>query len=109
MKKILFVFAFVLTITFVGSGLGSGGTLSVNAQETMMGKIGDKTQNTAKKVYKRGKRIGHTIGSKTWNGSKWVASKSWRGGKWVLVKTVRGSKWVYRRAKRPFVTPKRNM
>jgi len=82
----------------------------VSAQQTTMGKIGDKISNTSKKVYRGGKRVGYTVGNKTWNGSKWVASKSWKGGKWVLVKTVRGSKWVYRKAKRPFVgAPKRNM
>jgi len=91
-KSIFLAFAFVVTVTFVG------GAVSANAQDTMMGKMGDKVQNTTKKVYKRGKRVGHTVGSKTWNGSKWVASKSWKGGKWVAVKTVNGTKWVYRKA-----------
>ncbi|MGB2752238.1 MAG: hypothetical protein WBC19_09290 [Pyrinomonadaceae bacterium] len=105
--------ALVLTITFVGSSIGY-------AQQTTMGKIGDTVENTtktvakkttsgAKAVYRGGKRVGYTVGSKTWNGSKWVASKSWKGGKWIAVKTVNGTKWVYRKAKSPFVTPKRNM
>ncbi|MBK8302557.1 MAG: hypothetical protein IPK98_03775 [Chloracidobacterium sp.] len=68
-----------------------------------------KTTSGAKAVYRGGKRVGYTVGSKTWNGSKWVASKSWKGGKWIAVKTVNGTKWVYRKAKSPFVTPKRNM
>ena len=105
--------ALFLTITFVGSSIGY-------AQQTTMGKIGDTVENTtktvakksvsgAKAVYKGGKRVGYTVGTKTWNGSKWVASKSWKGGKWIAVKTVNGTKWVYRKAKSPFVTPKRNM
>ncbi|MEQ1646688.1 MAG: hypothetical protein ABL959_24755 [Pyrinomonadaceae bacterium] len=95
MKKfnsVFLAFAFVLTITFVGS-------TSVSAQDSMLGKAGDKITSTSKKVYSRGKRVGHTIGNRTWNGSKWVASKSWKGGKWVVVKTVNGSKWVYRKGK----------
>ncbi len=102
MKKInsiLIAFAFVLTITFVGSGIGSSGNLSVTAQDTMMGKMGDKIQKTTKKVYKKSRRVGTTVGNKTWNGSKWVASKSWNGGKWVAVKTANGTKWVYRRGR----------
>ena len=95
MKKInsiFLAFAFVLTITFVGA-------TSVSAQDSMLGKAGDKITGTSKKVYKRGKRVGHTVGNKTWNGSKWVASNSWKGGKWVAVKTVNGTKWVYRKGK----------
>ena len=95
--------AFVLTITFVGSALGSNGSLSVNGQETMTGKIGDKVEKTTKKVYHKGRRIGTTVGNKTWTGTKWVASKSWHGAKWVAVKTAHGTKWVYYKGKH-FVT-----
>jgi len=102
MKKInsiLLAFAFVLAITSVGSALNSNGPMTVKAQDTMMGKMGDKIQKTSKKVYNKGRKVGTTVGNKTWNGSKWVASKSWKGGKWVGVKTVNGTKWVYRRGK----------
>lgn len=102
MKKInslLLAGAFVLSITFIGSSLGSNGFLSVNGQSTMLGKAGDAVQKTGKKVYSKSRRVGTTIGSKTWNGSKWVASRSWRGGKWVAVKTVNGTKWVYRKGR----------
>lgn len=88
--------------------LGISGTqASVNAQDTMLGRAGDKVTNTTKKVYNRGKRVGHTVGNKTWNGSKWVASNSWKGGKWVAVKTVNGTKWVYRKGKGVVVGNKR--
>lgn len=99
MKKInsiILSIAFVLTITFVGAA-------SVSAQDSMLGKAGDKVTSTTKKVYNRGKRVGHTVGSRTWNGSKWVASKSWKGGKWVAVKTVNGTKWVYRKSRNAIV------
>ncbi len=95
MKKfnsIILSIAFVLTIMFVGA-------TSASAQSTMLGRAGDKVTKTTKKVYSKGKRVGHTIGNRTWTGSKWVASKSWKGGKWVVVKTVNGSKWVYRKGK----------
>lgn len=92
-KSIFLAFAFVVTLTFIG------GAVSANAQDTMMGKMGDKVQKTTKKVYNKSRRVGTTVGTKTWNGSKWVASKSYRGGRWVAVKTVNGSKWVYRRGR----------
>jgi len=103
MKKInsiFLAFAFVLTITFVGA-------TSVSAQDSMLGKAGDSVTKTTKKVYSKGKRVGHTIGNRTWTGSKWVASKSWKGGKWVAVKTVNGTKWVYRKGKGAVVGAKR--
>jgi len=97
-KRILSVTALAAAFTFIGAS-------SVSAQETMMGKIGSgtksiakKTASRSKKVYKGGKRVGYTVGNKTWDGSKWVASNSWKGGKWVAVKTVNGTKWVYRKA-----------
>ena len=99
LNSIFLAFAFVLTITFIGSGLSSNGSLSVRAQDTMMGNVGDKIQKTTKKVYNKSRRVGTTIGSRTWNGTKWVASDSYRGGKWVAVKTVNGTKWVYRKGK----------
>ncbi len=78
----------------------SGPTTTVNAQETMMKKAASKVVSGTKKGYKTGRRVGTTIGNKTWTGTKWVASNSWKGGKWVAVKTVNGTKWVYRKGKR---------
>lgn len=104
MKKFSSLFiglAFVVTLAFAGKAA---------AQDTMLGKAGDAitktTENVVKKtvsgtkaVYKGGKRVGYTVGNKTWNGTKWVASKSYKGGKWVAVKTVNGTKWVYQKAR----------
>jgi len=95
MKKInsvFLAFAFVLTITFVGA-------TSVSAQDSMLGKAGDSVTKTTKKVYSKGKRVGHTIGNRTWTGSKWVASNTWKGGKWVAKKTKNGTTWVYYKGK----------
>lgn len=100
LNSVFLAFAFLLTITFVGA-------TSVTAQDSMLGKAGDQVTKTSKRVYSRGKRVGHTIGNRTWTGSKWVASKSWKGGKWVAVKTVNGTKWVYRKGKGAVVGAKR--
>jgi len=112
MKSLLFASAFALAITFLGS-------VATNAQETMMKKVGDATTMVAKKTvsgtkavtrktvsgtkaaYRGGKRVGYTVGTETWNGSRWVASKSWNGGRWVARKSVNGTKWVYYKARGP--------
>ena len=99
MKKtnsIFLAFAFVLTIMFFGAS-------AVSAQDSMLGRAGDKITKSSKRVYNRGKRVGHTVGNRTWNGSKWVARKSWRGGRWVAVKTTNGTKWVYYKSKNAVV------
>ena len=57
------------------------------------------TADTGKVVYKGGKRVGYTVGNKTWDGTKWVATSSWTGGTWVAHKTKKGTKWVYHKGK----------
>lgn len=91
--------AFVVGAVFAAA-LIFGGTQVVNAQETMMKQAANKVASGSKKTYRTSRRVGTTIGNRTWTGSKWVASNSWQGGKWVLVKTANGSKWVYRKGKR---------
>lgn len=78
-------------------------SFAVNAQvvDKVTGAVktgADKTVSGTKTGWRRGRRVGHTIGNRTWTGSKWVASKSWRGGKWVARKTKNGTKWVYYKA-----------
>jgi hypothetical protein len=92
-KALIISGAFVAAI-FIGSP-----TTSVNAQETMMKQAANKVVSGTKKGYKTGRRVGTTIGKKTWTGTKWVATNSWSGGKWIAVKTVKGTKWVYRKGK----------
>ncbi len=77
-----------------------GSSASVNAQETMMKQAAKKVVSGTKTGYQKGRRVGHTIGNRTWTGTKWVASNTWKGGKWILVKTATGTKWVYRKGKR---------
>ena len=114
MKKFnLLMIAAVFAAVFAFSGV-------TNAQEDTMKKIGNGVADTSKKVahktvsgskavYKGGKRVGYTVGTKTWNGTKWVASKSYKGGRWVAHKTAKGTKWTYHKAKHPIRTTKKAM
>jgi hypothetical protein len=86
-----------------------GGQSSVQAQETMMKQAANKVVSGTKTGYRRGRRIGHTIGNRTWTGTKWVASSSWKGGKWIAVKTANGTKWVYRKGKRAVTGTKKRV
>lgn len=92
--------ALIVAAVFAASLLIFGGATSVQAQETMMKQTANKVVRGTKAGYRRGLRIGHTVGNRTWTGTKWVASNSWRGGKWIAVKTANGTKWVYRKGKR---------
>lgn len=123
MKKLNSLFlstALIFALAFIGSGFGTGGSVSVKAQDTMLGKAGDKvtkvskqvgrkTASGAKKTYRTSRRVGMTVGSRTWTGTKWVASNSWKGGKWVAVKTANGTKWVYRKGKRAVTGTKKRV
>ena len=91
--------AFVIAGIIASAILISGPAASVHAQETMMKSTASKVVSGTKKGYRKGLRVGHTIGSRTWTGTKWVASSAWKGGKWIAVKTSTGTKWVYRKGK----------
>jgi hypothetical protein len=86
-----------------------GNTSSVSAQETMMKQTANKVVRGTKTGYRRGRRVGHTIGNRTWTGTRWVASSSWKGGKWIAVKTANGTKWVYRKGKRTVTGTKKRV
>jgi hypothetical protein len=86
-----------------------GASTPVNAQETMMKQAANKVVSGTKKGYKTGRRVGTTVGKKTWNGTKWVATNTWSGGQWVAVKTVNGTKWVYRKGKRVITGTKKRV
>jgi hypothetical protein len=110
LKALLIGSAFAVTITFSAS-------VATSAQDSMMKQVGDTTKSVAKKtvsgtkmgarktvsgtktVYKNGKRVGYTVGDRTWDGSRWVAAKSYNGGRWVARKSVNGTKWVYYKAR----------
>lgn len=100
--RILSAVAFAMALTVIGASAASAqnsNSSTVGDSMTSMAKtVARKTVGGTKAVYKGGKRVGYTVGNKTWTGSKWVASKSWKGGKWVAVKTANGTKWVYRKA-----------
>lgn len=103
LKSLFLAMGLIATITFIGSGLSSNGSNAVNAQDTMLGRAGDKitevSKDVGKKTWKGTRKVGTTVGNRTWTGTKWVASKSWKGGKWVAIKTKNGTKWVYRKGK----------
>jgi len=122
MKRIsLLVVAAVFAVTFafssaaraqedtmkkIGSDVKHGTKKVANVTADKAEDVAGETSHGAKAVYKGGKRVGYTVGSKTWNGTKWVASKSYSGGRWVAVKTKHGTKWVYHKAKHPKHTVK---
>jgi hypothetical protein len=120
LNSLLLSTALIFALAFIGSGLGTGASVSLHAQDTMLGKIGDKTTKVSKKIgrktasgakktYRTTRRVGTTVGNRTWNGTKWVASNSWKGGKWVAVKTANGTKWVYRKGKRAVTGTKKRV
>ena len=89
------------TMKKVGSEIKKDTKKVVNTTADKAEDVAGETSHGARKVYRGGKRVGYTVGKKTWNGTKWVASKSYRGGRWIAIKTKHGTKWVYRKAKHP--------
>ena len=82
MKKtinILFAFAMILSIAFIGDALSSNGSLSVKAQ-------------TGQATVRR-RRTGGVVGA-TARGTRYVAHKTKRAGKYVAHKTVRGTMYA---------------
>ncbi|MGB7200643.1 MAG: hypothetical protein WBD16_00075 [Pyrinomonadaceae bacterium] len=96
MKKAINGFFLAAVFLFAGSFVSNAQVVDKVTGAVKTG--ADKTVSGTKTGWRRGKRIGHTIGNRTWTGSKWVASNSWRGGKWVARKTKNGTKWVYYKA-----------
>jgi len=94
LKTLLIMTAIAATVAF------SGGSSPVSAQETMMRQAGNSIVRGTRKTVRTTRRVGTTVGNRTWNGTRWVAANSWRGGKWVAVKTANGTRWVYRKGKR---------
>lgn len=106
--------AYIVSVTVAAAVFLFAGSEDIAAQDSMMKKAGDKVVDTSKsvgktfargskKTYRTGRRVGTTIGNRTWTGTKWVASNSWKGGKWVAVKTANGTKWVYRKGRNAIV------
>ena len=98
------IFGAITAAIFVG-----GPAASVNAQETMMKSTANKVVSGTKKGYKKGLRVGHTVGSRTWTGTRWVATYTWKGGRWVAVKTANGTKWVYKKGKKVVTGTKKSV
>lgn len=82
MKKtinILFAFAMILSIAFIGDALSSNGSLSVKAQ-------------TGQATVRR-RRTGGVVGSAA-RGTRYAAHKTKRAGKYVAHKSVRGTMYA---------------
>ena len=95
------------TMKKVGSDIKDTTKKAANATADKAEDVAGETSSGAKAVYRGGKRVGYTVGTKTWNGTKWVASKSYSGGKWVAHKTANGTKWTYHKAKHPIHNTKK--
>lgn len=92
MKKtigILFAFAMILSIAFLGDAISSNGSMSANAQVTV-------------KRTRRGGVVGGTryVAHKTKRGTKYVAHKTVRGTVYVGKKTVQGTRYTTHKVKR---------
>ncbi len=108
MKKtinILFAFAMILSIAFIGDAISSNGSLSVKAQ-TRTGQVTVKRKRTggvvggAKYVYRKGKNGVVYVYRKTAQGTVYVGKRVYQGGKYVTVKTVEGTKYAAHKTKR---------
>lgn len=102
MKKtinILFAFAMILSIAFIGDAISSNGSLTAKAQETTVkrkrsgGLVGTTARGTRYVAHKT-KRGAIYAGKKTYQGGKYVGKKTYQGGKYVGTKTVKGTKYV---------------
>lgn len=101
MKKtinILFAFAMILSIAFIGDAISSNGSMSANAQVTVKrkrtGGLVGATARGAKYIYRKGKNGTIYTYRKTKQGTVYVGKKTYQGGKYVGTKTVKGTKYV---------------
>ena len=110
MKKtisILFAFAMILSLAFIGDAVSSNGSLSVNAQTGRVtvrrkrtGGVVGATGRGARYVYRNGKRVVVYTGRKTYQGGKYVGKKTVQGTRYTAHKTKRGAKAATSRTKK---------
>jgi hypothetical protein len=100
MKKIInliFAFAMMFSIVFIGDAINANGNLSVQAQQKNQGyTTGQEKKGVIRKTYAGGKYVVR----KTWNGTKWVSRKVWNGTKRTGRNTKRITKKVFRKTKK---------
>jgi len=104
MKKstgILFAFAMILSLAFIGDAISSNGSLSIKAQQVSVkrkrrGGVVGGTRYVAHKTKRGAKYVAH----KTVRGTVYAGKKTYQGGKYVGKKTVQGTRWTAHKTKR---------
>ncbi len=103
MKKtlgILFAFAMILSLAFIGDAISSSGSMSAKAQVTVRrrrtGGVVGGTRYVAHKTKRGAKYVAH----KTVRGTVYVGKKTYQGGKYVGKKTVQGTRYTSHKVKR---------
>lgn len=92
--SLVFAFAMVLSIAFVGEASLSGeNPFAAQAQVTVKKK---RRPGAIRSAYRGGK----WVTKKTWDGTKWVSKKVWQGTKWTGKKTYKTGRKVVSRTKK---------
>jgi len=110
MKKtigILFAFAMILSLAFLGDAISSNGTLAVKAQTGRVtvrrkrtgGVVGGTVRGTRYVAHKSKRAVVYT-GKKAYQGGKYVGEKTVQGTRYTAHKTKRGAKAVTSRTKK---------
>ncbi len=106
MKKILsvvFAFAMLLSVAFIGEATSSKSPFSAQAQTMQTTRRGSVTVRRKRRggVVGGAKYVGRKTkdgvvyaGRKTYQGGKYVGTKTYQGGKYVGTKAVKGTKYV---------------
>jgi hypothetical protein len=80
LTAVVFAFAMILSVAFVGEAASSGGALSVNTISTQV-KVKQKRHGVARRAYYRSERGAKKGWYKTKHGTKWTAHKTKTGTK----------------------------
>ena len=103
MKKfaaLIFAFAMMLSIVFIGDAVSSNAPFSANAMSAAQVTVKHRRHGVARRYYGHSKRGVQKGAHKTKRGTKYTAHKTKRGTKYTYHKTKRGTKYTYRKIKR---------
>jgi len=102
MKKfgaLIFAFAMMLSIVFIGDAVSSNAPFSANAMPEQV-TVRHRRHGVARRYYGHSKHGVQKGFHKTKRGTKYSAHKTKRGTKYTYHKTKRGTKYTYRKIKR---------
>jgi len=102
MKKfaaLIFAFAMMLSIVFIGDAVSSNAPFSANAMTAQV-KVRHRRHGVARRYYHHSANGVRYGAHKTKRGTKWTAHKTKRGTQYTYHKTKRGTKYTYRKIKR---------